>query len=266
MSQIEFEAGSGQEAAIDWSRLTPKSRRRVARMSLSVGEVWVKRPVHKIGPLHRLQRVLAALTGQEMFRPTASAGGGEALRLEAAKIETFRAAGLRAPRVLYVSDERLVITDIGRSLARIFNDDGEAALIAILDQAAGALGRAHSAGLVHGRPSMRDLVWDGHEIGFLDFEERPETVMSLAAAKARDLWLFLIQAERFGGIAGLDRAFAGYAPFLDAEVEAALARFLTTLSPITRVTRRMIRRFGSHDANSGLSATEFLIDRLPKAA
>ena len=68
---------------------------------------------------------------------------------------------------------------------------------ALLVQAADALGRIHAAGLSHGRPHVRDFFLCDGEVGFMDFEEDPASVMPLEMAQARDVFLyFLIVASR----------------------------------------------------------------------
>jgi hypothetical protein len=161
--------------------------------------IWVKRA----GPpkrlvWHRLQKILALALRLPVLRPTVAPGGPETLAREAARLRAFAARGVSVPRILAGDHGLLVLSDQGPSLAAALSgarDDAEAS--ALLRDAARALSALHEKNLVHGRPYVRDMTWDGANIGFLDLEEDPAAVMPLADAQARDVFLFLSSAAKY---------------------------------------------------------------------
>jgi hypothetical protein len=59
----------------------------------------------------------------------------------------------------------------------------------LLPAAGRSLGRLHWAGLVHGRPAVRDICWDGTEARFIDLERfRPGG--AAGCAQAADVVMF----------------------------------------------------------------------------
>ena len=161
--------------------------------------LWVKQAVPpKARIWHVLQKIIAACVPDPMLRATVSDGGGNALRMEATRLQEFRAKGFHAPEVLAFNDDMLIIRHLGPQLRDALDQmkDAEQRL-AVMKIATAELARLHNAGLAHGRPYLRDMTWDGDKIGFLDLEENPVDVMPLASAQARDVWIFLSAASRF---------------------------------------------------------------------
>jgi hypothetical protein len=66
----------------------------------------------------------------------------------------------------------IVLPDAGPTLPQIIDhsDAPEAEKLRVMTEAGRALARLHLAGLVHGRPAVRDICWDGVEIRFIDLE------------------------------------------------------------------------------------------------
>lgn len=161
--------------------------------------LWVKQAVPpKARIWHVLQKIIAAIIPNPMLRATVSDGGGNALRMEATRLQEFRAKGFHAPEVKDFNDEMLIITHLGPQLREELDRMNSAEQrMAVMKTATAELARLHNAGLAHGRPYLRDMTWDGDKIGFLDLEENPVDVMPLASAQARDVWVFLSAAARF---------------------------------------------------------------------
>lgn len=162
-------------------------------------QIWFKQPVPpKARIWHSLQKILAALCARPILRVTVSQGGAAALRAEAHRLKQFKALGFHVPDVLGIYDDMIIMTDAGPQLRAYLDKvkDYDARL-ELLKIAMREMGRLHRAGLAHGRPYMRDMTWDGEQIGFLDLEEDPLKVMPASTAQARDIWIFLSAASRY---------------------------------------------------------------------
>ena len=115
---------------------------------------------------------------------------------ELRKITNFRDHNIDVPEVICASDGAIMMSDVGeniqtrlkqlRSLNSHLHDS-------LLIQCSAALGDVHASGLCHGRPHPVDMFLGHAKIGFFDFDEEPESVMSLAQAQARDAWLLFFQ-------------------------------------------------------------------------
>jgi tRNA A-37 threonylcarbamoyl transferase component Bud32 len=211
--------------------------------------LWVKQAVPpKARIWHVLQRAIAACIPNPMLRATVSDGGGNALRMEATRLQEFRAKGFLAPEVKAFNDEMLILTHLGpqlrHELDQMTNVDQR---LAVMKIATAELARLHNAGLAHGRPYLRDMTWDGDKIGFLDLEENPVDVMPLASAQARDVWVFLSAAARFArdpnekNVYRPDVIFALFAEYRRHARDAAL-RDLETFVRMVRPLRYVLER------------------------
>lgn len=161
--------------------------------------IWIKQPVPpKTRIWHLIQKAVSCIIKNPILRVTVSQGGSRVLRAEAERLRKFRQMGFHVPEVLAVHDDMIIMTDIGPQFRQFLDQtkdfEGRLALLKICMQSMASL---HNAGLAHGRPYMRDMTWDGERIGFLDLEEDPVTVMPLATAQARDVWIFLSAASRY---------------------------------------------------------------------
>lgn len=78
-----------------------------------------------------------------------------------------------APEIFFLTDDYMVLKDGGPTVQHwLLSDRPEAEKLHILHAAGRALGQLHQAGLWHGRPALRDIVWDGERIRLLDWENR----------------------------------------------------------------------------------------------
>ena len=168
-------------------------------------------------------------------------GPAEACRTEQAMIRRLAAQGANVPEILHAGETELLLADLGPTLSQTCRDEtnprersrlvalGLAALLA-LHQAGGYLSQAFA----------RNMTVRGGRIGFIDLEEDPATMMSLAAAQARDVLFYAHSTARFladqsGAHAGLLAAhLAQESPAVRAEV-AHTARRLAVLAPMARL-------------------------------
>lgn len=233
--------------------LRAAARQKAASLSLRIGRtewrgqtVWVKKAVPpKATAWNRVQAFIARLASLPVLRPTTNPGGAEGLRIEARRIAEFHAAGFRAPRVLGLTDEWIVLDHLGEMVDRKLQKDKSLAprdISHIVLRCAEAVAELHRAGLVHGRAKLNDMAMgeDG-KIGFIDFEEDIAGAgIPLPALKARDLWLFLCTVARYApqcpGI-GEDALSAYLRVNRDPDMLRELTALLRFLQPFTVMAR-----------------------------
>ncbi|MGL4236105.1 serine/threonine protein phosphatase [Tabrizicola sp.] len=100
---------------------------------------------------------------------------GDPARAFAAEREGLHAlakAGLPVAGVALEGPDWVVMPDAGPVLPVLVADPkrSEAEKLAAFARAGRALGLLHWAGMVHGRPAVRDICWDGQEARFIDLE------------------------------------------------------------------------------------------------
>ena len=241
-----------------------RGARRVERVQMSFGAVWVKRYGTKRPVFwRRTQNLLASLFRQPFLRASPVLDSKAMVDREIRRIAIFAAQGLPVPRVLYRSDSALVLSDAGPTvdtrLAELKTGD-PAGHDDLLVTCAADLGALHGKRLCHGRPHPRDFFLQNGRIGFMDFEEEPEAVMPFAAAQARDLWLLFLQIvpRAIGGGVTVDRAFAAWLEHAPADSFSELCLLVAFLAKFLWLTRLIGRVHMGSDLRRFLAATRYL--------
>ena len=159
-----------------------------------VGKGWLKRvePSGK-NSWHLLIKGTSRLVPWPLLRITATTGDCDSVQAEARRLTAWRNAGLPVPELLGATPESLLTADAGQPLRSWLaaETDPQRRLSAVV-LAARALGQLHSLGFCHGRPFLKDIVFDGRQVTFIDLEEDPTEVMPLITAQVRDLMLFVM--------------------------------------------------------------------------
>lgn len=247
------------------------SRARLSSAELDGQTVWIKRFDTQSHPLaKRLHVWISPLLPWVFLRSSRKATGAAMARREARKAARFQAAGFATPRVLFVNDAVLVLTDVGemadRMLSRLRRRDPERHDRLLVGMAA-ALGRVHSRNLCHGRPHPRDLFVSGENWGYLDFEEEPEAVMPMATAQARDVWLlFMHVAGKALHPGTAARALAAYRNAAPAGVMPELRRIVSFFSTFLPALKALARIGLGRDGRALLASTGFLREELRRPA
>ena len=101
--------------------------------------------------------------------------------------------GIRVPEVFAAGDEWLALADCGDNLIDVLGDADLPVQAAqtILSSAAENLAALHALGIHHGRPALKDMVWDGQEVTLLDFEDGIIVGLSREKRILRDLLIFM---------------------------------------------------------------------------
>jgi hypothetical protein len=117
---------------------------------------------------------------------------------EAGMIERLAGLGLRVPAILERGPTHLVLSDLGPTLALACKREPDPERRAALLRAGfEALLDLHRRGGYASQAVARNLTLSGEGVGFIDLEEDPALMMSLAAAQARDALLFVQSSARF---------------------------------------------------------------------
>jgi len=130
--------------------------RRVRLIALPDGRrFWLKR-------VERLQGVLRLQKGDP----------DRAFAAERTGLRALAGAGLPVAGILREGPGWMLMPDAGPVLPQVVADPDrtEADKLAGFARAGRALGLLHWAGMVHGRPAVRDICWDGLEARFIDLE------------------------------------------------------------------------------------------------
>lgn len=96
-----------------------------------------------------------------------------AFEADRAGLQDLAALGLPVAPILAEGQDFFVTAEVGRPLAGLLLDPaGSRAAERVAGYAAGgaALAALHRAGVAHGRPSARDICWDGRVARLIDFE------------------------------------------------------------------------------------------------
>lgn len=179
------------------------------------------------------------------LRPPPHRVGAAARDVEQRRIDELGALGARVPRVLGSGRDCLLLEDIGPTLATALRQADPAAGDRLVAEAVGAVARVHGAGGYLGQPLTRNIaVGADGGIGFLDFEEDPAEVMSLAHAQARDWLLFAAGLGRHArqGAAAQASLLAPALAAADAVVRDLVADSVARLRPVERTASVLGRR------------------------
>ena len=117
--------------------------------------------------------------------------GDDLRQLEQRRLEALAAKGVHVPTILRSGPGELLLSDLGPTLAARLLAGDTAERLRLLGETALAIAAVHRRQVCLGQPLGRNItVDDAGRIGFLDFEDDPLEVMTLAQAQCRD-WLFL---------------------------------------------------------------------------
>lgn len=243
--------------------LIAKATERVFQIDYNGQTLWIKRiKGSKKKFRHNAQKLASALIPFPILKLTVSKGGETAARDEAARLRRFGENGIPCPHLLYADDTHLITTDAGIPLEHHLKTLSDKDRDDFILQAAESLATLHAKGLCHGRPYLKDFVLDNNKtIGFIDLEENPLTVMSLAEAQARDLWVFIGGITPFypDDLTTLAHIIRYYDARVPCDYRAPLAKLLRILTPIRKLLRLMFQDDLGRDTLKAVRATEALI-------
>ncbi len=223
-------------------------------------QYWLKRrPLNKKKIWHSLQTFAAKVLGSAVLTATV-VDKNNSLKEEAKRLHYFTQQQIAVPTVIHATDSYLITTDAGQTLHSVLAYAPLDTKKKLLAQAIDALSEIHSKKLCHGRPSSRDMLIGAGALFFIDLEENPLTVMSLAEAQARDLWLFLNNASRYypENPELLSELFLRYQSAADPETLDALKKMVRILAPFRRLIERYFSTWIGRDVRCAIAANRCL--------
>lgn len=135
-------------------RESPRNQR-VNRIEVNGQRYWIKRR-ERLSLRWRLQK----------------GDPGRAFERERQGLRQLRAIGLPVPPIVDEGQDYFVTPDAGVPLDRILRcpEFSGAEREVVINAAVRALHKLHEAGVAHGRPNLKDMLWDGRDITLIDFE------------------------------------------------------------------------------------------------
>ena len=164
-------------------------------------QLWLKRAgPRNAGGRYRAMGALAKLLRLPLLTPVPNLGGQAAIATEARRLRELAALGIHVPELLAVQSDALLLRHLGvpgqptPSLANEMRDAvpaGADAVLALWQQGLVAIGEVHGKSSCLSQAFARNLVRcaDG-QVGFIDFEDDPASVLPLALCQARDALCF----------------------------------------------------------------------------
>ncbi len=176
-------ASLAPDLAVEVGRAIDGATRRVRRVEIGHAAYWVKQR-ERLGLRLRLQKGDPA----------------RAFDAERTALHTLAGRGLPVAEIVAEGPDFFATADQGATLNRLLADDAvpEAERIAAFAAAGRGLAAFHRQGLSHGRPSIRDICWDGSSVTFIDLERyRPRR--NRPSGHAQDLIMFVLSAYTAAG-------------------------------------------------------------------
>ncbi len=127
-----------------------------------------------------------------LIKPVPAHGGAKSQEIELERIAALHAAGISVPIVLHVAKDYFVMQAFkGLPLDSMVSGAGPKAQAAF-EQGLNAIAQVHAAGQYLSQGFARNMLVNEHALCFIDFEDDPLQVMTLAQAQARDYLLYLL--------------------------------------------------------------------------
>ncbi len=216
--------------------------------------IWVKTPIPaRLRWIYAVLNGVARSCGMPYFQAPPHAGGpggAAALIIEEARLRALAAAGVPVPQVVASAPGWLAIADVGPdNLEGVLRDTPAPLRYAYWARGLRAIADAHARGCSLSQCFARNIVLDARlglhaPLYFIDFEEEPTKVMSLAQAQARD-WAFYLHSTAIhvaGAGAGALNLFLDALDGESAATRAEAVRLLRQLAVLRWL--RPLRRVG----------------------
>ncbi|TBR39777.1 MULTISPECIES: lipopolysaccharide kinase InaA family protein [Dyella] len=173
----------------------------VRKLKVAQDNAWLK----LYGPTGRVRiwlnaawNFLTHCLGIGVLRSPAHHAGADAKTVERRRLAELKRHGARVPSVLGEGKDTLLLTDLGSTLAsQLRQNPDEHHRNAMVARVARAIADVHRRGAYLGQAFPRNITLRGDDVGFIDFEEDPGDIMSVAEAQARDWVMFSAGVARF---------------------------------------------------------------------
>lgn len=220
--------------------------RRVQMIEAGGRRFWLKRP-ERLGLWWRLKK------GDPM----------RSFQAERQALHDLHDCGMPVADLVAEDADYFLTADAGETLRHMLRDRNRTAADrqAAFRAAGRSLAMLHRAGLTHGRPSIRDICWDGRRATFIDLERfRPGPAEPRAMGLDLLLLVHSVFAVAGGGGPELDAALGAYATLAPVAAMTAARRTAQHLGWLRLLLRGVRRLHPSRD----ISAILPTLDRLTR--
>ena len=181
-----------------------QSDERIEKIKSESGECyWLKKsaPARGVFRYHALN-LFSKLLRTPILKAVPQLGGQTALKTEVQRIKQLAEEEIPVPEICATSSDWILIKDLGTSIIDDMkaNRSDQKRMRKLFSICLSAIKKAHLSGQYMSQCFVRNMLMineDKGEVGFIDFEDDPLSVLSLEQAQARDLLLFINSTARF---------------------------------------------------------------------
>jgi tRNA A-37 threonylcarbamoyl transferase component Bud32 len=166
----------------------------IQRIETSNGHVWLKvasKPHPKAG--YWLLNLLSKTIGSDLVRAVPNPGGNQSIAIEKERIESLAQHGIKVPEIIDAGDDFILLSHLGDDMRSHLNGMHNVKdRLALLKQVTQSIVKLHQKEQYLSQAFARNITIDSEgQVGFIDFEDDPLTVLKLHQAQARDILLFV---------------------------------------------------------------------------
>jgi len=227
------------------------SNTRIAQLDTPQGTFWLKKSAPPRGEFrYHALNFFSWIMRLSLLKAVPQPGGKAAIAMEINRIEQLTQSGALVPEVISSSDDWLLIRHAGDSIVNTLKsaDTIQCQRQYLFKRILVALRRIHHNQQYLSQAFIRNILLDQQQdrIVFIDFEDDPLAVMSLADAQARDLLLLINSTARFfiNDQAFFHRCIQGFLSDHDPQVIETLRIASQRLQWVTRIP---FQRLFGHD-------------------
>ncbi len=172
----------------------------IQQHSLPNGEtVWVRRSdAHHGIWIYRLMGIFTTLLKADALKPVPSLGGQMAIQNEAKTLQRLSSSGIIVPKLLAVCDDGLMMTDLtdSQTLRETLSQSKDK--LSDWQRGVVAIAELHNKKQYVSQCFSRNMIsFNDGRIGFIDFEDAPEKVLTLKQCQIRDWLCFLFSTATY---------------------------------------------------------------------
>ncbi len=162
-------------------------------------KVWVRRSdAHHSIWVYRLSSIFTMLLRADALKPVPSIGGREAIQNEAKTLQRLSSAGVIVPKLLAVCDDGLMMTDLSDSQTLKVVLSNSKNTLSDWQRGVIAIAELHNKKQHVSQCFIRNIIsFNDGRIGFIDFEDAPEKVLTLTQCQTRDWLCFLFSTAYY---------------------------------------------------------------------
>lgn len=165
---------------------------RVLALSLDQQRVIIKRQESRARPFgYSALNFAAKLLQQPLLCAVPAYGGAAGQATEVRRLQALRAAGVNVPQVLHVATHWIALSHAGETSVDALLQHQPEQQLAVWEKTLAAILEVHRKGQMLSQAFARNMHHHDGQIIFIDFEDDPAEVLTLALAQARDWLLYL---------------------------------------------------------------------------